>query len=714
MNTTRRLPVETQLTLLLTFGFMAAMAAAMLLIYVLRGSEPEQARIWLAAGILIVMTLAMIVTTALAHRLVLGRVKQDVETRVMTLMREQIATAEQLREAATQEERNRLARDLHDTIKQQLFSINVAAATAQSLRERDSASAANHIQQVRDLAQAANVEMKALLSQLRPQPLVTIGLIGAIEEQLDALKFRADVKTELHAGELPNEAQLPAGAHAALFRVAQEALSNIARHARASHAIVRFEQIEHGQRSLLRMTVADDGQGFDPAHAKAGMGLGNMRARIAELGGALHVQSSPGQGTTVSAELPLITAHDLREQAMREKEERYQLVYWAGGATSLLCMLGTAGLITLVALAIDIANGNTAMWAAFILTLAIVTAFAIGFSIACITLRRRVMALGGADSIWRSLLRLQDVAQLVTLTGMLAWVAFTFRQFGLAALFMVIALAAGFFSWRMGREMDARIGEWATFRMLRTRIKEMRGLLVFGITFIVLTLAGMFGDLSHVALFHERFSMAWMTSFIAVIYPVIMISSVLALVGLRRQIALLQMTGGEDEAADAAPVASKTVHRQRWAARALTLGIMLSAALVGIGFGLGQIWMGFMALAACGIMWLAKSRIEAELTANVTAWSTLAQQQSARLMYIYLLVTVLVMIAGGVVGSLVGYSSPASGESSDTANRLPQLFGLLTTVIAAPAYAGLMFTATRKRIARLQVALDAQGETVIA
>ena len=100
----------------------------------------------------------------------------EVQTRLSQLDRTQSLAHTQLRETAAQDERNRLARDLHDTIKQQLFSINMAAATAQSLSESDPLAARDLLQQVRDLSQQAQVEMRAMLTQLRAQPLATVGL----------------------------------------------------------------------------------------------------------------------------------------------------------------------------------------------------------------------------------------------------------------------------------------------------------------------------------------------------------------------------------------------------------------------------------------------------------------------------------------------------------------------------------------------------------
>jgi signal transduction histidine kinase len=207
----------------------------------------------------------------------------------------------QLRETAAQDERNRLARDLHDTIKQQLFGISMAAATAQTVAQRDPAAALAHVAQVATLAEQAQSEMNALLTQLKPHPLATVGLLQAIRDQLEALHFRSEVQVELRGDVLPDEAQLPAGAQEAIFRIVQEALSNIARHARAKQVRLAFEY----DAAALRVTIHDDGQGFDPTTSPAGMGLNNMRLRAHELGGDLRIHSGRSEGTQLTLEVPL-------------------------------------------------------------------------------------------------------------------------------------------------------------------------------------------------------------------------------------------------------------------------------------------------------------------------------------------------------------------------------------------------------------------------
>jgi signal transduction histidine kinase len=242
----------------------------------------------------------------------------------------------QLRETAAQDERNRLARDLHDTIKQQLFSINMAAATAQTLAKNDPEAALQMVQEVRNLSQQAQVEMKALLTQLKPAPLATVGLVQAIGDQLEALHFRSEVEVELN-GALPDDtSRLPLGAQEALFRITQEALSNIARHARATHASVTL--LPSDTQLLVRIT--DNGKGFDAAAAGAGMGMGNMRARIADVGGTLAVQSAPGAGTTIEISLPLAaTAPPLPEDSRHYLLDRFYGTVQANAVSFVLIIM---------------------------------------------------------------------------------------------------------------------------------------------------------------------------------------------------------------------------------------------------------------------------------------------------------------------------------------------------------------------------------------
>ncbi len=210
---------------------------------------------------------------------------------------------QQIGEAAAQEERNRLARDLHDSIKQQLFSINVGAAAAQERWDRDPEGARKALADVRRAAREAMVEMQTMLHQLRPEALGTAGLIEALREQGEALGYRTGAEVALEIGEPLPDDRMPPGAQDTLFRIGQEMLANVARHARARH--VRLWLGRQDEEVVLR--VVDDGQGFDPASEVSGMGLRNLEERATALGGRLEVASAPGSGAGLTVRIPLVS-----------------------------------------------------------------------------------------------------------------------------------------------------------------------------------------------------------------------------------------------------------------------------------------------------------------------------------------------------------------------------------------------------------------------
>lgn len=218
---------------------------------------------------------------------------------------------EQIREAARQEERARLARDLHDAVKQQLFAIQTAAATVAARFDSDTAGARQALEQVRASSREALTEMEVMLDQLQAAPLTTPGLLDALKRLCDATRFRTGANVTFEAGALPDDATFAPGAHQAMLRFAQEALANVARHARARNVRVRFGEsldwVPAGVRERrFILSVTDDGQGFESGAAPpSGMGLRNMAARAAEAGGTLDLSSTPGQGT--SATLTIIS-----------------------------------------------------------------------------------------------------------------------------------------------------------------------------------------------------------------------------------------------------------------------------------------------------------------------------------------------------------------------------------------------------------------------
>ena len=238
---------------------------------------------------------------------------------------------QQIRQAAAQEERHRLARDLHDAVKQQIFAIQTAAAAAETRLGVDAPGTRDALAQVRQSAREAMGEMEAMLDQLRAVPLENATLVEAVRKAGEALAFRTGAEVDVRHESLPDSRAFPPGAHQAIFRVVQEALANVARHARARRVGVRFASTG-GQ---LTVTVEDDGVGVDSAKLASGMGVPNMRARAAEAGGRLEISAAPHGGTVVRLAVPYQTPEVQAEQ--RRRALGLAIVF---GSTSAMTLLG--------------------------------------------------------------------------------------------------------------------------------------------------------------------------------------------------------------------------------------------------------------------------------------------------------------------------------------------------------------------------------------
>jgi PAS domain S-box-containing protein len=198
-----------------------------------------------------------------------------------------------LQEAAAAAERNRLARDLHDSVAQSLFSVNLIAGVLPRLWQGAPDEAKRRLTELRDIARGALAEMRALLLELRPAALLEMELGDLLQQLAEATVGRGGLPVEvaLHGGgKLPSEVQI------ALYRIAQEAVNNAAKHARANRCIVVLDR-SSGQ---TRLTIRDDGRGFDPAQVSpTHHGLSIMRERATGIGAALAVRSDARGGTTV-------------------------------------------------------------------------------------------------------------------------------------------------------------------------------------------------------------------------------------------------------------------------------------------------------------------------------------------------------------------------------------------------------------------------------
>jgi len=651
----------------------------------------------IALAVVVGQGIVLLLVTLTLRQAIIPQLRREIELRMRDLSEQQSALIAQLREAAIQEERNRLARDLHDTIKQQLFSINVAAATAQSLLHHNPEAIVQHIQHVRDLSQAAMAEMKALLTQLRPQPLATVGLIEAIRDQLEALRFRAEVTTELHYDVLPDEGRLPLGAQETIFRVVQEALSNVARHARARHTQVALTCETTNGSEVLRVCITDDGQGFDPATTPSGMGLTNMRTRIEAIGGTLAVRSTPNAGTTVCFRIPLLELEADKEKERRMKEENLQHVYVAGGLTALT---GTAFVLALFPLLIAITGSGLSYLASF----GIVGAIAgVPLAFATWNWRRRTLK-HDPDSIWRKVLRSYDIMTAIFLMVLLGWFAFSLRSIAIGLIIAVALVVAIVSLVRLYRVLDARLTEWATMPALRIQLREHWFVLAFMVVFQVLVYSGLFGPTQVVTLFHDKLDQRWFISFLALGYPLLIPLGMLNIFLTRRQIRRLEAL----EQPVAEPVGDAQVRRLRMIARGLTL--VYHALCVAIGWFIWMnippvaIAMGVIALVLLAIKW----RVERTLTARVGEWSTFQAQQSAMALYLTFLLTNIAGILGGFLGTAMAWSGLDTSNTAfdNGAGMLPTIapwtiFGFGTWWLGTWIYLSMQVIISWQRIRAL-------------
>jgi signal transduction histidine kinase len=225
-----------------------------------------------------------------------GYVLQQAELardRNQRLVEELQATQQKLKELAVLEERNRLARDLHDSVKQQVFAISMQLSAARiALSENDQAY--QPVVEAERLAQQAGTELTSLIHQLRPPGLVQKTLADAVREYVDDWVRQNNIKAET---DIDPELSLSVEAEQVLFRVLQEALSNVARHSQAGQVSVTLRS-ESGH---VKLMVQDDGVGYDAGRITQGVGLDSMRERLAAANGDLEISSRKSRGTLVIA-----------------------------------------------------------------------------------------------------------------------------------------------------------------------------------------------------------------------------------------------------------------------------------------------------------------------------------------------------------------------------------------------------------------------------
>ncbi len=197
------------------------------------------------------------------------------------------------------QERNRLARELHDSVSQSLYSVTLFAEAGRRLAAADNPEVAGYFSQIGQTGQQALKEMRLLIYKLRPSVLAKEGLVRALQQRLNSVEGRAGVKSHL---QVEGDLKFKPALEDALYHIAQEALNNALKHALASEVTVRLELLDD---RWVSIEIEDNGRGFDPATAAAsdGMGLVTMRERAESFGGSLTIDSTPGHGCRVCARL---------------------------------------------------------------------------------------------------------------------------------------------------------------------------------------------------------------------------------------------------------------------------------------------------------------------------------------------------------------------------------------------------------------------------
>lgn len=316
-----------------------------------RGSE-EVARVWVAidarpglGSVVLILILAFLLGAALSTILyvvpvgVVGQAERristlleklesarqeltelnaDLENRVALRSRQLADTAAALQESearlrevagraveATEQERQRVARELHDGVGQSLTAIRLTLhVLSQKLDENDDSR--QRVHDVENLVDDSIDELRRIAMALHPAALDRLGLREGISEMCSSVATSAGIHIEQHLIDVPDS--LPASVESSCYRLVQECLTNIVRYARATNVEVRIQNTG----SALRVKVEDDGVGFDDSSPSEGLGLRSMKDRTALLGGTITIESTPGKGTTIEALLPM--SHSLADE----------------------------------------------------------------------------------------------------------------------------------------------------------------------------------------------------------------------------------------------------------------------------------------------------------------------------------------------------------------------------------------------------------------
>ena len=222
----------------------------------------------------------------------------ELERQVNERTREIERLFEQTKELAVIEERNRLARDLHDSAKQKAFAALAQLGATRGILRYDASAAATHLEEAENLVYEVIQELTFLIQEMYPLALKEKGLVTALREYIYEWENRTDIQADLRVeGGQP----LPLQTEQAIYRIVQESLANVSRHSKAE----RVEIAVCYTPDAIQVSIMDNGQGFDVNQKPTGVGLQSMRERAAMIGGEINVDAFPGKGTRVTIQAPL-------------------------------------------------------------------------------------------------------------------------------------------------------------------------------------------------------------------------------------------------------------------------------------------------------------------------------------------------------------------------------------------------------------------------
>jgi two-component system, NarL family, sensor histidine kinase LiaS len=231
----------------------------------------------------------------------LNQLASYLEEQAFSLQRladEKVTLAQSAHTAAVMEERQRLARDLHDVVSQQLFALSMLSSATLRLVDKQPEKVKEQIEQIAEIAIKAQGEMRALLLHLRPIELSEDSLCEGIIKLIVELKEKTKLEFQASIDEIEH---ISKSAEEHLFRIVQEALSNILRHAEASKVKITLTEREHD----IYLYISDNGKGFNPSKEKiASYGLKTMRERCEETGGIFNIRSKEKEGTYIDIRIP--------------------------------------------------------------------------------------------------------------------------------------------------------------------------------------------------------------------------------------------------------------------------------------------------------------------------------------------------------------------------------------------------------------------------